>query len=258
MNTLGRERSVFLELAVLFLPSIPALLWLWPNIRDETALAAVQSIAYAYVLIGVLWIGLRRFSWDQLGVNRRGFRLSLLCGGVLIALRILAQAGFGLPVSFIPFRWPPFLWDVFFYFCLVGAVEELLFRGLLFRALEDWRGPVAAIVGSAVGFALWHIGWAGPLMIGHFAIGLYFGLIRWRSRSITGLILVHGLHDLLAVRLAEPIQPDRILEAIARREVASGWLVLGDALLIGAVVYLLFLHPRLSRGEESGGAPGGR
>jgi hypothetical protein len=207
MNTLGRERSAVRELAIWFLPSIPALIWLWPNLHDERVLMAVQSAAYAYVLAGVVWIGRRRWSWDQLGVNRRGGWTGVLCGGVLVVL----------------------------------------------RALEDWRGPAAAVVGSAAGFALWHIGWAGPLMIGHFVVGLYFSLIRRRSQGILGLIAAHGLFDLPSSQLAGPIPIDRILQAITRREVAAPWLLLGDALLAGAVIYLLWVHPRV----RSSGRPEG-
>lgn len=252
MNSLGRERSAILELAVLFLPAVPALIWLWPNLHDEKIHTAVQAAAYVYVLAGVLWIGRRRWSWEELGIRRRGFWLGALCGGVLIPLRILALLGFRLPVDFKPIQALPFLWDVVFYFCFVALTEELLYRGLLFRALKDGWGPAAAVIGSAAGFALWHIGWAGPLVISHFVIGLYFGLIRRRSQGILGLIAAHGLYDLFALQLAEPIPLDRILQAIARREVEAGWLLLGDGLLVGSVIFLIFIFPRISSHEGTG------
>ncbi|MFN2298413.1 MAG: lysostaphin resistance A-like protein [Anaerolineales bacterium] len=253
MKSWGRERSALLELAVLFLPAVPALIWLWPNLRDEHLQTAVQSAAYVYVLAGVLWIGRRRWSWEELGITHRGFWLGAVFGGVLFLLRILALLGFRLPVAFKPLQALPFLWDIVFYFGFVALTEELLFRGLLFRALEDGWGPAAAVIGSAAGFALWHIGWAGPLVIGHFVLGLYFGLIRRRSQGILGLIAAHGLYDLFAEQLAEPIPLDGILQAIARGEVAAAWLLLGDGLLVGAVIFLIWVYPRVrARGKPDG------
>jgi membrane protease YdiL (CAAX protease family) len=251
MDKWGRERSSIVELGVLFMPSIPALIWLWPNIRDQTAHYIVQSLAYLYVLAGVLWIGLRRWSWDALRVNPRGFWLSASCGGVVILLRFVAQSALDAPVEFIPFRLVPFAGNFIFYFCFVGFVEELLFRGLLFRALEDWKGPWWAVVGSSAAFAVWHIGWAGPLMIGHFVIGLFLGLVRWRSGSIPGLILVHGLNDFLASQTANPVSTDRILQALAGGTMNIPWIVLGDCIFFGAVIFLVWIYPRVGRGKKS-------
>jgi membrane protease YdiL (CAAX protease family) len=251
MKVLGRERSAIIELGILFIPSIPALIWLWPNIRDQTVHYVVQSLAYLYVLAGVLFIGLRRWSWDQLGLNLRGFRLSLSCGGAMVLLRIIAQSAFGQPIEFIPFRLGPFAVNFIYYFFFVGFVEELLFRGLLFRALEDWRGPVWAVVGSSAAFALWHIGWAGPLMIGHFVAGLFFGLVRWRSASIPGLVIVHGLDDFLAVETANLLAADQILQALAGRTMVVPWLVLGDCVFFGVVIFLIWIYPRVGRGKKS-------
>jgi membrane protease YdiL (CAAX protease family) len=254
MDSLGRERSAIMELVILFLPAVPALIWLWPNLHDENLQTAVQAAAYVYVLAGVLWIGRRRWSWKELGITHRGFWLGAVCGGVLILLRILALLGFRLPVAFKPIQAFPFLWDIVFYFYFVALTEELLFRGLLFRALEDGWGPAAAIIGSAAGFALWHVGWAGPLMIGHFVLGLYFGLIRRRSRGILGLIAAHGLYDLLASQLTDSIPLDRILQAIERGEVAAAWFLLGDALVLGAIVYLIWVYPRVQACGKPDGA----
>jgi membrane protease YdiL (CAAX protease family) len=251
MNRLGRERSSIIELGILFIPSIPALLWLWPNIHDENLRCIIQSAAYLYVLVGVGVIGLRRWSWDKLGINLRGLSLSLLCGAVLIVLRVVAQSAFRLPMEFLPFQLWPFLANVVFYFCLVGFVEELLFRGLLFRALEDWRGPLSAVIGSSIAFAVWHIGWAGPLIIGHFIIGLMFGLIRYRSGSIIGLIIIHGLDDLLAVETADPITPAQILHVFSNREIVASYILLGDILFFAVFIFLIFIYPRLRAKREN-------
>jgi len=157
--------SALIEGGILFLPAIPAYIWLWPAVRGTALLYPVQTLVYVYVLCGMLFIGLRRWNWGQLGLNRRGIGLSLACGTVLIAERLLAQLALGLLLSLRPFELWRVVGEIVFYFGLVGVVAELLFRGLVFRALEDWRGPGLAILGSALGFALWHVGWMGPLVI---------------------------------------------------------------------------------------------
>jgi hypothetical protein len=48
--------------------------------------------------------------------------------------------------------------DVLFYLLLVGVTEELVFRGLMYRALEEWRGTRWAIWGTTIAFGLWHVG----------------------------------------------------------------------------------------------------
>lgn len=52
----------------MFLPAIPAYLWTWPNL-DGVTLDAFRNLAYLYILASTLWIGRRRWSWDQLGVT---------------------------------------------------------------------------------------------------------------------------------------------------------------------------------------------
>jgi len=250
MKRLRPEVSALLELGLLFLPSIPALLWLWPNMTGGEFEWLVQALVYVYFFAGALFIGLRRWSWSQLGVNRRGIGLSLVCGGVFIAERFLAQLALGLPLDLRPFGLLRVAGEVLFYFFLVGLVEELLFRGLIYRALEDWRGPALAIFGSSLGFALWHIGWAGPLIVAHFLIGIVFGLIRWRAGGVLGLIVVHGLHDLLGVETQTPVTFETIGQLRHITIVHPVAVVVGDVLLLALILYLWKIHPRLQRAKR--------
>ena len=247
MRKLRPELSALIEIGLLFLPAIPACLWLWPNLSDPLLNDLVQSLVYVYIFGGCLVIGLRRWTWRQLGVNWLGIWLSLACGALFIVERLLGQVAVGLPLNLRPFAPGRLAWELFFFFGLVGVVEELLFRGLLFRLLDDWRGPGVAIFGSALGFALWHIGWQGPLIFVPFLIGLLFGLIRWRAGGIVGLILVHGLFDVLSVELQMPRTITTIDQLghipIANLPAAIG----GDALMLALVLYLWQIHPRLQR-----------
>ncbi len=254
MSRLRPEISALAELGLLFSPAIPAYIWLWPNVSGTDLFYAVQAAVYIYVLGGVLFIGLRRWAWDQLGLNWRGMGLSLVCGAVLLAERLLAQRALGLPLGLRPIALWRIVGEVAFYFGLVGLVEELLFRGLIFRALENWRGPDLAILGSSLGFALWHVGWMGLLVIAPFLLGLLFGLIRWRAGGIVGLIAVHGLFDIVGVETATPVPFETIGQLLQIRIADPLAVVVGDALFLGMILFLWKIQPRLVPGRRDGHA----
>jgi len=231
--------SALIEVGVLFLPAIPAYIWLWPAVEGTRLFYPVQSLVYMYVLAGTFYIGLRRWDCGQLGLNKRGILPGLACGAVLIAERLLVHKALGFPLELRQFSFVRILGEVFFYFALVGFIEELLFRGLVYRALHDWRGHGLAILGSSIGFALWHVGWAGPLAITHFILGLVFALARWRGGGILGLIVAHGMFDLVAVELPLPVSietVDQVLQLTIANRIP---IIVGDVLLLALVVFLL-------------------
>jgi membrane protease YdiL (CAAX protease family) len=243
--------SALLEVGVMFLPAIPAYLWMWPNLKGVQN-DIVQSVVYVYILVGTLFIGLRRWNWDQLGVNRKGIWLTLGCGLVLLAGRLMIILSINWAVHPPQLTWLGLAGNLIYLFGLVGLVEELLFRGLIYRLLEDWRGVRWAIWGSSIGFMLWHIFGQGPLIgFATLLIGLVFALFRWRGGGIVGLILVHGLWDLENVFLVADsnveilssgsLNPTKI--SIANPVVM--WL--GTALLILVPVYLWKIHPLVER-----------
>ena len=90
---------------------------------------------------------------------------------------------------------------------LVGVIEELIFRGFLFRALLR-RDPVpVAITISAVTFGIGHIvnllpgqGGLESLIQVFFAVawGFLFTFLFYKSGSLWVCILVHGLVDVFA------------------------------------------------------------
>lgn len=90
---------------------------------------------------------------------------------------------------------------VVFYLFFVGPVEELIFRGYLFRRLEELtKGPWQQCLVSALLFGLWHFPASHSLINVLYcgAIGFFFGMfyIRKKDCSLLSLGLAHGLHDL--------------------------------------------------------------
>lgn len=90
---------------------------------------------------------------------------------------------------------------------LVGLVEELIFRGLLFRALLQRDAPPVAITISAVTFGIGHIvnllagqGSLESLIQVIFAVawGFLFTMLFYHSGSLLVCIFVHWMVDVFA------------------------------------------------------------
>ncbi len=90
---------------------------------------------------------------------------------------------------------------------LVGFIEELLFRGFLFRALLKKDPAFVAITISAVTFGIGHIvnllagqGTAETVLQVFFAIawGFLFTFVYYKSGSLWVCIAVHGMVDVFA------------------------------------------------------------
>lgn len=81
---------------------------------------------------------------------------------------------------------------------LVGCWEEILYRGVVFNALREWKGAKAAVWGSSLLFTVMHIqaqpvaGWPSI-----FLFGMLAALLRLRGLGLIPLITVHTLYDTL-------------------------------------------------------------
>ncbi len=102
----------------------------------------------------------------------------------------------------------------FTYLLLFEAFATQLWAfGLVFRALADWRGGLtAAIAGGilfgAVGYLLFRESFVPglPALLYFLAWGIVFGLIRLRTGSILGPILVQALQSFTAWFVFQPPQ----------------------------------------------------
>jgi membrane protease YdiL (CAAX protease family) len=230
------SQAALIEIGIMFLPAIPAYLWLWPSVSGTAWLKPVQLAVYIYFLAGTLLIGLRRWNLDQLGLNRDGLGLSLACGLAFVVGRILVIVATDLPWRLQPITLERIVYDITYYFGLVGLIEELLFRGLMYRALDEWRGARLAIWGSALVFGLYHVGGQGSLGgLGTLIAGVVFGAIRWRAGGILGLIIAHGLSDVTSLWML----PNLDLQHLSRPQIVHPvLLILGYGLILGVPICL--------------------
>jgi len=148
--------------------------------------------------------------WEKLGVAARPRNLRPCL--YLIPMWILATGnvwgGFHLNYSGAD------LWYAMGSMALVGFVEEMIFRGFLFRTMLEKDGPKAAVIVSAVTFGMGHIvnllaGMATVenLLMIVFAIawGFVFTMVYYKSGSLLPGIIAHAAVDVLSVMAAETV-----------------------------------------------------
>ncbi len=193
-------------LAVVVTPIVHNLLPNNPYLR-----LAVNMTVYGLLALGTL-LRVRQLSttpFRYLGYSSQQLPRQLLwglgVGALSLSLFVLLPLLLGVPEWAILYHKAPTAglipMRVVFYLLFVGPVEELVFRGYLFRRLEGlMKGPWGQCLVSALLFGLWHfpssfdvvnVLWCG-------CIGFFFGAfyIRGKNCSLLSLGLAHGLHDL--------------------------------------------------------------
>jgi membrane protease YdiL (CAAX protease family) len=104
------------------------------------------------------------------------------------------------------------------FFALVTTVavcEELIYRGFVQRVFQDWSrdSVVAAIISSAVFFALAHLYQGRRGLISTLTIGLLFSTIRAWTGSLLPCVVAHFVADITVGMLA----PGRLREGLAKQ-----------------------------------------
>jgi len=112
------------------------------------------------------------------------------------AIELLGVPVASMTTTFTRAGWP--LWTVFLLLSVMPAVfEELAFRGVIQSSLERILNARDAWLIQAALFSVLHL---SPLMFpSHFLMGLCFGYMRRRSRSIYPGMLLHACWNALVV-----------------------------------------------------------
>lgn len=127
---------------------------------------------------------------------------------------------------------------------LVGYVEEMLFRGFLFKAMLSTSRPAVAIVISSLTFGMGHIvnllaGQTGPETLVQIVFAVSWGfiltMVYYKCGSLLPCILAHGLIDASSLLGADSVRTDRIYVG---------------ATILGAIVYCAYLS-KLKEGESA-------
>lgn len=129
-----------------------------------------------------------------------------------------------------------------------GFCEELLFRGYAQRQFERASGPVGGILLSGVLFGIYHLRPSQLLPLA--ALGLYLAYLTWRTGSLWPAIVVHALHNGLAVLVARYVQDHQAYELERLEQAPMPWYaVVGGFAIFGVVLYVL--HPLARRVRDA-------
>jgi membrane protease YdiL (CAAX protease family) len=149
---------------------------------------------FAALIVAARTLG---FSWHRLGLNLRGWPLQLAIGLTGIAFGIVEYhilepqpLAEGLTLSYL---WRPAL----ILMVSTGLLEEMIFRGLLQRTSIDSLGRWGLFYVPLL-FAVLHIGYMLFVdVVFVFFVGLFFTWIVWRTRSLLGVTVAHGLTNIV-------------------------------------------------------------
>ncbi|MEQ1818055.1 MAG: type II CAAX endopeptidase family protein [Terricaulis sp.] len=202
-----------------------------PEGQQQELLVLALKLGAHIVLPAILLLvlGAKLGPITQLGLSGRKFwRTLIVLGLIILALVCVITPSLKL-ISGIPPTFDTMIWAVplgFIWITLeAGACEEFLFRGVLQTRLTSWFNSAwAGVIVTSLIFGLAHApglfmrggpgvdGWStDPLqVIAHTIavlspIGLTFGLIYARTKSLLLVILLHGLVDVLP-NLADFVQ----------------------------------------------------
>ncbi|MFC1845810.1 CPBP family intramembrane glutamic endopeptidase [Chloroflexota bacterium] len=79
------------------------------------------------------------------------------------------------------------------------AFEEIFFRGFLFQGLQQSKaGYIGAIAVTAIVWAFVHIQYDPYAQTMLLAYGIVLGFVRYKTGSVWSVLLMHGLHNLVA------------------------------------------------------------
>ena len=149
---------------------------------------------FAALLVAAPTLGLR---WRDMGLNVRRWGLQLAIG--------LSGLAFGAVEYFIlqpdplapAFEWTALWWPALILLVSTGLLEEMIFRGLIQYTAA---GPLGlwAVGYAAVLFAVLHAGYHSLLdIVFVLAVGLFFGWVVHRTRSLLGVTIAHGLTNIV-------------------------------------------------------------
>ncbi len=175
--------------------------------NDQATTAVILgSIGLTSWIIGVVWYGIpglgmrmKRPLFASVGFAVMGWVAYLIFHFIWVRLE-----GFG----------PAGATQAFIYLILFeGFATQIWTFGLVFRTLSDWRGPLTAAIGSGLLFGMVAFlffqesfyGNASSLIF--FSLwGVFYGIIRLRTGSVLGTVLIQAMQSFTAWVVMIPAQ----------------------------------------------------
>lgn len=163
----------------------------------------LQFVGLIPLAIGLIIYVLRGQRWKDLYLDSKikSPHDFLLYAPLLIVLMIIFFGNEGLNLTSIP----NLLLMLIIQICVVGVIEEIMFRGIMLKALEG-KGTTVAVLISSVFFGLTH---AIQLIGGQsledtilqiiyaFVLGAVLALLVLHKHTLIATIVFHGVHNFL-------------------------------------------------------------
>lgn len=180
---------------------LAAVRWLYPGVPLWLLLGALLGLA----LLAVPGIAGARLSqlgfrpWRDWTATEKSYFLQVLVIANVVFPIVLA-APLANRVAQLGMVWG--LWNVFVPYLFFGFYQELVYRGMVQpEAVRRWGAPVGIVVTNVLytfGPLHWyyftsHASIAGPMFASIFAIGLFFGILYWRSGNLWIVASFHAI-----------------------------------------------------------------
>jgi uncharacterized protein len=164
---------------------------------------------YWYLIIAIplfiaIYIVMRRLGYDrwEIGINFNKWPFQILIALTGIPLGTVEYYILKPTPLISTFTWQGLLLPALILMICTGFLEELVFRGVIQRSAEAAIGRWGWVY-VAVLFSIMHIGYLSILdFIFVLGVGLYFGLIVNKTRSILGVTVSHGLANIVLYLIA--------------------------------------------------------
>lgn len=205
---------------------------------------SIQAVSAA-ITAGILGFFYRKSSDVSIGVSGIGLTIDLLLAGVSSCIflnRLIEIAGLHrwfpgyAPVSELLFN-PPLWIQIIAMGFLIPAAEELIFRGVAFRALRERYSFSRAAVISSLIFGIYH----GNVPQAVYACGMGL-LLAWcyeRCGTILAPWLVHGAANITAV-LGEHMAGERMAGELSAGAAAESAEAAITMIISGIILFLAF------------------
>lgn len=134
-----------------------------------------------------------------------------------------------------------------------GVVEEIVFRGIIMKSLEEWYGKKIAIVVPSVIFALIHVTNQNLdffsiilLIVAGTSVGILFSLVVYESKSVWNSVIIHGIWNIIIIggilNIGEEYNKNAIFSYVLKSKemIITGGNFGIEASIVSVVFYVLF------------------
>lgn len=241
MKRKNNKNSAMIFLQVAFVPLLSIvpvaaiLIWVLGLNPSEQL---TRGILYGCLFLACVVVGRWKFSLVGIGLANKNIGRGFLYAFIILVISFVFMLVLQPPKGWADISFT--IWSPVLFYLVIALAEETWFRGIIFKALYDWKGVPLAVFGSAILFGLMHVpmmGWEGLRF--SLSIGLPYAVVRLKTDNILGLIVIHWLTNLT----------DTFIR-LSTTSFDVVWLALLHILVFSGVSILILVLDRRLQGKE--------